>query len=82
MAVAAIYPGSSSPEEGGFTSLIEVAVGDNDSLIDAWIYASSGWAAADLSALRAARASKYATAVSYCRRVRGYYLFRVDFFPG
>lgn len=66
----------------GGTSIVEVAVGKDGKLIDAWTLGSSGSRAMDLSALRAARSSQYSGAVSYCRPVNGLYLFRADFWPG
>ena len=64
-----------------YTAQVTVAVGDRDDLLDSWIYKTSGDAAIDQSALRAARASSYASAVAYCRKVKGFYLFRADFQP-
>lgn len=76
------YPEAVADEGGGyFVSLVEVAVGDNDRLIDAWQYASSGNLSIDRAALRAARLSTYGSPISYCQHVRGYYLFRADFMP-
>lgn len=67
---------------GVYSTRIEVAVGDNDQLVDAWIYAGGGGSSPfDLAALRAARASSFSSPISYCQRVRGYYLFRADFMP-
>jgi|GEM_PF-3278618 hypothetical protein len=62
-----------------YTSEIEVAVGQSDAMLDAWVYKSSGVAALDASALSAARASSFASAVSYCQKAEGYYLFRSEF---
>ncbi|MGA2759023.1 MAG: hypothetical protein ABSF08_01720 [Candidatus Cybelea sp.] len=62
-----------------YTSEIEVAVGQNDAILDAWVYKSSGVAVLDTTALSAARASSYASAVSYCQKAEGDYLFRADF---
>lgn len=64
---------------GYYITFVEVAVGGDGRLLDAWTYAGSGNRAVDLSALRAARASAYESAISYCQRVPGYYLFRADF---
>jgi hypothetical protein len=64
-----------------YTSEIEVAVGQSDAILDAWVYKSSGIPALDASALRAARASSFASAISYCQKAEGYYLFRADFRP-
>jgi hypothetical protein len=74
------FPFSMRDGGGGFySSVVEVAVGDDGRLIDAWTYASSGERAIDQSALRAAKASSYQAATSYCQNVRGEYLFRADF---
>jgi hypothetical protein len=64
-----------------YTAQVEVAVGQNDAMLDAWVYKSSGIPALDASALRAARASSFSSAISYCQKAEGYYLFRVDFQP-
>jgi hypothetical protein len=64
-----------------YTSQIEVQVGDSDNLLDAWIYKTSGDRVIDRSALAAARASSYNSAVSYCQKANGDYLFRADFEP-
>ena len=62
-----------------YRSEIEVAVGQSDAMLDAWVYKSSGVAALDASALSAARASSFASAVSYCQKAEGYYLYRSEF---
>ncbi|MGA9018463.1 MAG: hypothetical protein WB438_05990 [Candidatus Cybelea sp.] len=62
-----------------YTSEIEVAVGQSDAVLDAWVYKSSGVTALDASALSAARASSFASAVSYCQKAEGYYLYRSEF---
>jgi TonB family protein len=66
---------------GRATSIIYVAVSPNGEVADAWLFSSSGYRALDQSALRAARQSKYAAPLSYCRPVGGTYLFRADFRP-
>jgi hypothetical protein len=58
-----------------------VAGGDSDNLLDAWVYKTSGNREIDRSALAAARASSYKSAVSYCQKADGDYLFRADFEP-
>ncbi len=68
-------------QSGTYTAQVTVAVGDRDDLLDSWIYKPSGNAAVDQSALRAARTSSYASPVAYCRKVKGFYLFRADFQP-
>jgi hypothetical protein len=64
-----------------YAAEIEVAVGQNDAVLDAWVYKPSGNGAIDASALRGARASSYASAISYCRKAEGFYLFRAAFDP-
>jgi hypothetical protein len=64
-----------------YTSQIEVAVGQNNAILDAWVYKSSGIPVLDASALSAARATTFASATSYCQKAEGYYLFRADFQP-
>lgn len=80
-----VQPGlpSSVPRGWGlwFTSQIEVQIGDSDNLLDAWVYKTSGNPDIDRSALAAARASSYNSAVSYCQKADGSYLFRADFEP-
>jgi len=64
-----------------YTAQIEVAVGQNDAILGAWVYKSTGIPALDASALSAARASSYASPISYCQKAEGDYLFRADFQP-
>ena len=66
---------------GSYSSQIEVAVGDQDNLVDAWVFKPSVSEAVNASALAAARASDYQSAVSYCQKADGYYIFRADFSP-
>ena len=61
---------------------VEIALDPAGKLIDAWIYASSGYAGWNLAALRAARLSTYSGSISYCRPVRGTYLFVATVLPG
>lgn len=63
------------------TSEIEVAVGPDGNLVDAWVFASSGYPQFDESALIAAQRSTYKPAISYCKAVGASYLFRADFTP-
>jgi hypothetical protein len=69
----------------GFNSVaiseIAVAVDPRGKLVDAWVWASSGYPPIDEAALKAARRSKYTGATSYCLPVSGTYLFRADFEP-
>lgn len=64
-----------------FTSLVEVAVGKDGSLDDAWIYVPSGVQAFDDAAVSAARASTYQPGRAFCQSVPGVYLFRAMFKP-
>ena len=63
------------------TSEIEVAVGPDGKLVDAWLFASSGYPQLDESALLAAKRSTYAPAISYCTPIGASYLFRATFLP-
>jgi TonB family protein len=63
------------------TVLIAVAVDRDGHLIDASVYASSGFPAFDSAGLRAARMSSYSGPISYCQKVRGEYLFNATFQP-
>ena len=62
-------------------SIIAIAVDPQGKLVDAWIWAKTGYPAIDEAALKAAQQSKYSGATSYCRPVSGTYLFRADFSP-
>ncbi len=65
---------------GGYAvSQIAVAVDTTGKLVDAWVWASSGYPPLDEAALDAARRSKYTAPISYCYAVKGTYLFRADF---
>jgi hypothetical protein len=64
-----------------YSSQVEVAVGDHDNLLDAWVYKSSKNPAIDASALAASKASTYRSATSYCQKADADYLFRADFDP-
>lgn len=66
---------------GVTSSEIAVAIDPQGKLVDAWLWASSGYSALDDSALSAARRSKFTGAMSYCRPVSGTYLFQADFAP-
>ena len=63
------------------STAIGVLVGGDGTLLDSSVYRPSGNAQADYSALAAARVSSYLPAVSYCRRVPAYYIFKADFSP-
>jgi len=64
-----------------YESEIEVQIGDADNVLNAWVYKSSGNRNIDRSALAAAAASTYASAVAYCQKANGDYLFRALFTP-
>lgn len=66
---------------GRATTAVEVAIGADGTLADAWIWAPSGFRPFDEEALRAAKNTTYSGARSYCRAVPGLYLFRVTFAP-
>ncbi len=72
---------SSVPRGLWYASQIEVQIGDSDNLLDAWVYKTSGNRDIDRSALAAARGSSYNSAVSYCQKADGDYLFKADFEP-
>lgn len=76
-----LAPVMSSGTGPTYVSEIEVMVGDRDDLVDAWVYKRSVSPEVDANALRAARASTYRSAVSYCHKANGDYLFRADFEP-
>ena len=80
-AVQPAFPSIVEDEGFGGLAISEVAVAIDPSgkLVDAWIWAKSGYPALDDAALKAARRSKYSGAASYCRPVSGTYLFRSDF---
>jgi Gram-negative bacterial TonB protein C-terminal len=60
-------------------AIIAIAVDPQGKLVDAWVWATSGYPAIDEAALKAAQQSSYSGATSYCRPVSGTYLFRADF---
>lgn len=62
-------------------SIIAVAVDPQGKLVDAWVWANSGYSSIDQAALKAAQQSTYTGATSYCRAVSGTYLFRATFTP-
>jgi TonB family protein len=64
---------------GRAVSQIAVALDTNGKLVDAWVFASSGYPQFDAAAMDAARRSKYSAPISYCYAVKGTYLFRADF---
>jgi hypothetical protein len=64
-----------------YSSEVEVQLGDADNLLNAWVYKTSGNREMDHSTLAAALASTYNSAVAYCQKANGDYLFRADFSP-
>lgn len=61
------------------SAVVLVAVDGSGHLLDAWLLASSGYAPADLAAMRSARLSTYSGGMSYCRPVAGIYALVVTF---
>jgi protein TonB len=81
-AVSPDYPDSARELGLGEVSvLVRVTIGTNGGLIDAAIAQSSGNAAIDDAALRAARASTYAAKIVDCAPVQGAYIFDATFTP-
>ncbi len=62
-------------------SVVYVAVDPAGKLADAWVFASSGYPAADAEAIRTAKRSSCVPTLSYCRPAGGTYLFQVEFDP-
>jgi TonB family protein len=60
---------------------VEVTIDAQGRLVDTKIYRSSGNAAIDQAALRAARQSSYAPKIVDCVPVEGTYIFHADFQP-
>lgn len=67
---------------GRIATAVLVAVDSGGHVLDAWTLASSGNARFDLAAVRAARRSTYAGAISYCRPIRSTYVFISTAVPG
>jgi hypothetical protein len=63
------------------TALIEVAVGPDGQLDDAWVEQPSGAQDVDDAALASAKASAYRGGTSFCKPAPGRYIFRADFSP-
>ena len=55
---------------------VQVAVDSDGQALDAWIWATSGNSAFNRASVVAALGSTYSGAISYCRPVKGTYLFR------
>lgn len=66
---------------GKAVTSVEVAINAGGSLADAWVWGPSGFKPFDDAGTRAASASSYIGARSYCRDVPGRYFFRVTFDP-
>lgn len=66
---------------GEVAATIQLAIGADGMLQDAWVAGASGYEAADAASLAAARASTYEAARAYCRPVRSEYYFYVEFDP-
>lgn len=73
------YP-SSMRGRFGFTT-VEVALGADGKLADAWIWGPSGHTEFDAVSLQAAQRSTYSAGRAYCKPAPGYYFFRVTFDP-
>jgi hypothetical protein len=80
-AVAPFFPYDARNITKPISSDVEVEVGADGLIIDAWTYESAGIPSVDKAALDAALASKYSAAVSYCRPVDSGYIFKADFNP-
>lgn len=80
-AVQPVFPGIVAQEGfGGMaTTEVYIALDRTGQLKDAWIFAKSGYPQFDRAALDAAKKSSYKGAISYCRPVTGWYLFRAAF---
>jgi hypothetical protein len=61
------------------SSLITVAADEEGHVIDASLFASSGYGAFDVEAQRVARKSSYLGAISYCQKVKGEYIFTATY---
>jgi hypothetical protein len=61
--------------------LVDIAADEQGHLIDASVFAASGYPAFDSAGLRSARLSSYSGAISYCQKVRGEYIFTATFQP-
>lgn len=60
------------------TTIVAVAADNKGSILDAWVWESSGTPSLDAAAVSEARGSTYAPARAFCRSVSDYYLFRVN----
>jgi hypothetical protein len=80
-AVQPEFPNIVRDEGFGGDAIAEVAIAldAQGKLVDAWMWARTGYDPLDQAALKAARRSSYSGAISYCRPVSGMYLFRADF---
>jgi TonB family protein len=66
---------------GRVTVVVEVAIGADGKLADAWVWGPSGYKAFNDETLRAARSSTYEAARAYCQAVPSEYFFSVTFDP-
>lgn len=80
-AVSPVYPAFPTPyqRQGQRSVMVEVAVGSANEMDDAWVWISSGFREFDAAALKAARATEYASGTSFCQPANGLYLFRANF---
>jgi len=73
------YPPLAQAQGAMGTASVRVSLSETGAVVGADIYKSTGNAALDREALKAARNSRYAPEVEDCQRVPGRYLFVVDF---
>jgi hypothetical protein len=71
----------SGPLTGQTRVGVKVLVGNNDNLVDAAIYHSSGRTDVDRAALSAANASGFTSAVAYCQKLPSASVFWSEFSP-
>jgi hypothetical protein len=58
---------------------ILATVGEHDNLVDARVLSTSGSSSLDAAMIRAAQESTYSSALSYCQKTYGTYLFKATF---
>jgi TonB family protein len=73
------YPQLAQAQGAIGTASVRVALSETGAVTGADIYKSSGNAALDREAIKAARNSRYAPEIEDCQKVPGRYLFVVDF---
>jgi len=75
--IAPRFPLASRGESG--ETFVQVAIGADGKVQDAWVWGPSGDGLLDAAALEAAQDSKYAPARAFCQNVPGIYIFRTEF---